>query len=128
VWVLPGGLTRVALAEGQLVVNSSQGGGSKDTWVLDEPSLTGPIPVAGPNTRGVSGLVADQAAPPTSSIPVLVPSGAPDPTLHRPEASPQDEEAPVRQQQQQQQQSGGPVAPEGRVSRPSIASEGGVSC
>ncbi len=32
--VLPGGLTRVALAEGQLVVNSSQGGGSKDTWVL----------------------------------------------------------------------------------------------
>jgi uncharacterized circularly permuted ATP-grasp superfamily protein len=34
VWVLPGGLTRVALAEGQLVVNSSQGGGSKDTWVL----------------------------------------------------------------------------------------------
>ena len=35
VWVLPGGLTRVALPEGELVVNSSQGGGSKDTWVLD---------------------------------------------------------------------------------------------
>jgi uncharacterized circularly permuted ATP-grasp superfamily protein len=34
VWVLPGGLTRVALQEGELVVNSSQGGGSKDTWVL----------------------------------------------------------------------------------------------
>jgi uncharacterized circularly permuted ATP-grasp superfamily protein len=34
VWVLPGGLTRVALSEGSLVVNSSQGGGSKDTWVL----------------------------------------------------------------------------------------------
>ncbi|MCX2931020.1 circularly permuted type 2 ATP-grasp protein [Mycobacterium sp. CVI_P3] len=34
VWVLPGGLTRVALTEGSLVVNSSQGGGSKDTWVL----------------------------------------------------------------------------------------------
>ena len=34
VWVLPGGLTRVALPEGELVVNSSQGGGSKDTWVL----------------------------------------------------------------------------------------------
>ena len=32
--VLPGGLTRVALREGSLVVNSSQGGGSKDTWVL----------------------------------------------------------------------------------------------
>ncbi len=34
VWVMPGGLTRVALPEGSLVVNSSQGGGSKDTWVL----------------------------------------------------------------------------------------------
>ena len=34
VWLLPGGLTRVALAQGALVVNSSQGGGSKDTWVL----------------------------------------------------------------------------------------------
>jgi uncharacterized circularly permuted ATP-grasp superfamily protein len=32
----PGGLTRVALTEGSLVVNSSQGGGVKDTWVLDE--------------------------------------------------------------------------------------------
>jgi uncharacterized circularly permuted ATP-grasp superfamily protein len=32
-WVLPGGLTRVALVEGSYVVNSSQGGGSKDTWV-----------------------------------------------------------------------------------------------
>jgi len=34
VWVLPGGLTRVALVDGSRVVNSSQGGGSKDTWVL----------------------------------------------------------------------------------------------
>ncbi|MEQ8746286.1 circularly permuted type 2 ATP-grasp protein [Pyruvatibacter sp.] len=34
-WVLPGGLTRVALKKGSLVVNSSQGGGSKDTWVLE---------------------------------------------------------------------------------------------
>lgn len=34
IYVLPGGLTRVALREGSLVVNSSQGGGSKDTWVL----------------------------------------------------------------------------------------------
>ena len=33
-WALPGGLTRVALVEGSYVVNSSQGGGSKDTWVL----------------------------------------------------------------------------------------------
>lgn len=34
IYVLPGGLTRVALREGSLVVNSSQGGGSKDTWVM----------------------------------------------------------------------------------------------
>ena len=36
-YVLPGGLTRVALKKGSLVVNSSQGGGSKDTWVLSAP-------------------------------------------------------------------------------------------
>jgi uncharacterized circularly permuted ATP-grasp superfamily protein len=35
-WVLAGGLTRVALVEGSYVVNSSQGGGSKDTWVVRE--------------------------------------------------------------------------------------------
>jgi len=34
-WVLPGGLTRVALKKGSLIVNSSQGGGTKDTWVLE---------------------------------------------------------------------------------------------
>jgi uncharacterized circularly permuted ATP-grasp superfamily protein len=38
VWVLPGGLTRVALPEGELIVNSSQGGGSKDTWILANES------------------------------------------------------------------------------------------
>jgi uncharacterized circularly permuted ATP-grasp superfamily protein len=35
IYVLPGGLTRVALKKGSLVVNSSQGGGSKDTWVVE---------------------------------------------------------------------------------------------
>ncbi len=40
IFVLPGGLTRVALPKGSLVVNSSQGGGSKDTWVLrNDPDL-----------------------------------------------------------------------------------------
>jgi uncharacterized circularly permuted ATP-grasp superfamily protein len=34
--IVPGGLTRVALPEGSLVVNSSQGGGTKDTWVLED--------------------------------------------------------------------------------------------
>lgn len=34
-WILPGGLSRVALVKGSIIVNSSQGGGSKDTWVLE---------------------------------------------------------------------------------------------
>jgi uncharacterized circularly permuted ATP-grasp superfamily protein len=54
IFVLPGGLTRVALKKGSLVVNSSQGGGSKDTWVLadalvteqDEFTAPSPSPVA----------------------------------------------------------------------------------
>jgi uncharacterized circularly permuted ATP-grasp superfamily protein len=37
--IVPGGLTRVALREGSMIVNSSQGGGSKDTWVLDDGSV-----------------------------------------------------------------------------------------
>lgn len=39
--IVPGGLTRVALREGSLIVNSSQGGGSKDTWVLSSPPQEG---------------------------------------------------------------------------------------
>ena len=39
IYVMPGGLTRVALKKGSLVVNSSQGGGSKDTWVVEACSL-----------------------------------------------------------------------------------------
>ena len=41
IFVLPGGLTRVALKKGSLVVNSSQGGGSKDTWVLADDPVAG---------------------------------------------------------------------------------------
>jgi uncharacterized circularly permuted ATP-grasp superfamily protein len=51
--IIPGGLTRVALEEGSLIVNSSRGGGSKDTWVLadgEEPAR--PVPT-----------LADTAAP-----------------------------------------------------------------
>jgi len=40
IFVLPGGLTRVALKKGSLVVNSSQGGGSKDTWVLADTGVS----------------------------------------------------------------------------------------
>ena len=42
--IVPGGLTRVALRAGEMIVNSSQGGGSKDTWVLEDAS--GPSPAA----------------------------------------------------------------------------------
>ncbi len=41
IYILPGGLTRVALVKGSLVVNSSQGGGSKDTWVLKNSAARG---------------------------------------------------------------------------------------
>lgn len=44
IYVMPGGLTRVALRKGSLVVNSSQGGGSKDTWVIKDAS--GPTHIA----------------------------------------------------------------------------------
>jgi uncharacterized circularly permuted ATP-grasp superfamily protein len=40
-YVTPGGLTRVAMVEGSLVVNSSQGGGSKDTWIVDDSPFVG---------------------------------------------------------------------------------------
>jgi uncharacterized circularly permuted ATP-grasp superfamily protein len=41
VYVTPGGLTRVALKPGSLVVNSSQGGGSRDTWVVTDSEVEG---------------------------------------------------------------------------------------
>ena len=55
IWVLPGGLTRVALVEDSLVVNSSQGGGSKDTWVFADPDArrTGePVEAETPTGQG----------------------------------------------------------------------------
>src|SRR5262249_37754013 len=78
VWVLPGGLTRVALPEGSLVVNSSQGGGSKDTWVL----------------------AGERTAPPARTAERAVTEHGPMPAVE----STADIE--LRQQQQQQQQGG----------------------
>jgi uncharacterized circularly permuted ATP-grasp superfamily protein len=73
IWVLPGGLTRVALGEGALVVNSSQGGGSKDTWVLaaEQRLVASPAPpprVAAPRpaarlTMPAGAAVGRQSAP-----------------------------------------------------------------
>ncbi len=90
VWVLPGGLTRVALPEGQLVVNSSQGGGSKDTWVV------GQLPMVA-DSHDVQGIVAEQATV-TQAIPIIL-----DATAHEVDHNPQDD--PRRAQQEQQQQS-----------------------
>lgn len=79
VWVLPGGLTRVALPEGQLVVNSSQGGGSKDTWVLG----------GAPPRRSVTlGHVTAHPVPVDNAVPM--------------EANPSDLGVTAMQQQQQQ--------------------------
>ncbi len=82
VWVLPGGLTRVALVEGSLVVNSSQGGGAKDTWVLAGNRVPGAVPD--------------------------IPARSPDRSAgHEHGALPQQDAAvdvEIRQQQQQQQQ------------------------
>ena len=57
VWLLPGGLTRVALPEGTLVVNSSQGGGSKDTWVLASEPLSLPRPRSAAAAEAASAMV-----------------------------------------------------------------------
>lgn len=64
IWVLPGGLTRVALPEGELVVNSSQGGGSKDTWVVGDYRVSKPTKTAAviASNSKVADLVADQAS------------------------------------------------------------------
>jgi Circularly permuted ATP-grasp type 2 len=89
VWVLPGGLTRVALVEGSRVVNSSQGGGSKDTWVL-APRVSG-----GDRELGAAEVV--RALP--KSVPDPAMDGAP-----RLAQQPQPAEEPRREQTQQQQQ------------------------
>jgi uncharacterized circularly permuted ATP-grasp superfamily protein len=67
VWLLPGGLTRVALPEGTLVVNSSQGGGSKDTWVLArEPA---PAPRPRPAPRATPEVIPHDVAAREAAIP-----------------------------------------------------------
>ena len=95
VWVLPGGLTRVALPEGELVVNSSQGGGSKDTWVVGQDPLV-------TSRHNIQGLVADQAAA-TSSIPIITGDHTQD---HSPLEKPRND------QEQQQQQARASNAPQ----------------
>jgi uncharacterized circularly permuted ATP-grasp superfamily protein len=101
--VLPGGLTRVALPEGQLVVNSSQGGGSKDTWVL---------------THSKGSVSRQQISHDTREIVVMT----------APDSSHEDTEG-TQQQQQQQQQLGhvGGVAGEPAKTPQQVGHVGGVA-
>lgn len=85
-WVAPGGLTRVALQEGQMIVNSSQGGGSKDTWVVSAGS-------SGPESE--SGVMVPGTATESEALDRLENS------IHD---QPDDERIQQQQQQQQQQQ------------------------
>jgi uncharacterized circularly permuted ATP-grasp superfamily protein len=94
VWVLPGGLTRVALVEGSLVVNSSQGGGSKDTWVLDHGDDE-PLPPLEPELVVESGEPTFSAAQRRAALEAR--ARVDQPTVHSER---------LRQQEMQQQQSG----------------------
>ena len=73
--VLPGGLTRVALREGSLIVNSSQGGGSKDTWVLTSS------PVWDPEGDGAPAFPAQAVR---GAAPDRGPRAGPAPAMRRP--------------------------------------------
>ena len=92
VWVLPGGLTRVALPEGELVVNSSQGGGSKDTWVLSPPAhrSSGRAPTEPPDEAVDHGRTQPKVPLTVATVPLAV--------MPKP--------AETRRQQQDQQQQG----------------------
>ncbi len=81
--IVPGGLTRVALEEGSLIVNSSRGGGSKDTWVLEDDADD-----------------ADRAAPPIADT---QPPALPD-LRYGAWAGQQQQQQQQQQEQQQQQQ------------------------
>jgi uncharacterized circularly permuted ATP-grasp superfamily protein len=86
IWVLPGGLTRVALTEGNVVVNSSQGGGSKDTWVL----------ISGSNNEETISTVEDLDYSEDTLNEIFTPQ------MHGPDVIPASR---LHQQEEQQQQS-----------------------
>jgi uncharacterized circularly permuted ATP-grasp superfamily protein len=114
VWVLPGGLTRVALPAGELVVNSSQGGGSKDTWVVGE----NPLQVS---RHSIQGLVADQATS-TEAIPIIGHE------VHSVDQPPRDRTMGQGQQEQQQQTRSAtdPALARGTESRGGLSRHGSI--
>ncbi len=125
VWVLPGGLTRVAMPEGQLVVNSSQGGGSKDTWVVGhEPLRTA--------YHDVGNLVEDQATV-TEAITIIRPEDL-ERERERVRNRTRDQVVPdapqqIQPQQQQQQDEGEqPIPPAGAARITARLDEGSEPC
>ncbi|WP_010204820.1 circularly permuted type 2 ATP-grasp protein [Salinibacterium sp. PAMC 21357] len=108
VWVLPGGLTRVAMPEGQLVVNSSQGGGSKDTWVVGREKLE-------VSTSSMQGLVEVQAD--TEAITVITPEMLLEAGVHEDHAEDHGNARSLTQRQRQEEQQ-----------QQSADIEGGQSC
>ncbi len=109
VWVLPGGLTRVALPEGELVVNSSRGGGSKDTWVLSPPSHRVSPAAASharpePAAESAAEPADDRAPAPPPSSPPPPPAPVPLTITTLPLTTMPARGKPQRQQEEQQQQ------------------------
>ncbi len=104
IWVVPGGLTRVALPEGGLVVNSSQGGGSKDTWVTLDDRRSALTQTARTVAHRSGGRRVAGFNPDDSRTPSRTPARA---------RAPGSGISTRQQQQQQQQQERGRDAPDG---------------
>ncbi|MCW2522187.1 MAG: hypothetical protein JWO63_522, partial [Frankiales bacterium] len=103
VWVLPGGLTRVALPEGSLVVNSSQGGGSKDTLVLDKPRVFANAEPSGAAAGGEDSPV-EETVVIEETVAEAARTPAPQINMRSPDPGPAAAAGQQQQQQQQQQQ------------------------
>jgi uncharacterized circularly permuted ATP-grasp superfamily protein len=100
VWVLPGGLTRVALPEGELIVNSSRGGGSKDTWVLGDPNTS----VAHPGDADSGRSDSEHTLRPRGRQLDVGPGEAQGEQQQQQEQQQQEQQQQEQQQQEQQQQ------------------------
>ena len=116
IWVLPGGLTRVALPRGELVVNSSQGGGSKDTWVLgsaSQPAQTVDGDADDPEEEptGPEATVVDDGHAQTAEAPGAEPPVPGSPETETAETGPAGTEPPGREPAEREPAAEVPAAP-----------------
>lgn len=111
IWVLPGGLTRVAMTAGSLVVNSSQGGGSKDTWVLSDQELEDDV-----DEWSVERLLADRESVRAQAKATERAPRSSQPTPRQ--SLPRPHHARMRQQEEQQQQQQQPQEQQGAEDSP----------